>query len=416
MSANTSATTAAASSTTSATGATTARGWAGPRSSGRWPGTASAAAFGFGRGAKAKIVPLVALVALCLPAVVNAFAMSKGNPRMVDYDTYTPALRDLVMTVFVAVQAPELVSRDLRSRVLPLYFARPIKTIDYPLAKYLAFTGACLVMMEVPLLLLYAGSIANVHGGSAVWAQTRALIPGLLVGLMWAVVLAAISLFLASLTGRRAFATGAVAIVLLLTFTLAEILLQVEARRTRGRRPPSSRADRPAGGPHSADRLRAERGGEGLRPVQPVHAVRRGADVAGRHRPGRRRAHPAASAPSTPSSSSPSWRSACTAWSPATGRRACHDRYPDQKRQPLVQQRGRGQRHHDGHRPGVTGLLGPNGAGKSTILHMIAGFLAPSRGTLTVHPVLGDPVRPGEIPTSTAASAWSPSATRSTPS
>jgi ABC-2 type transport system ATP-binding protein len=34
--------------------------------------------------------------------------------------------------------------------------------------------------------------------------------------------------------------------------------------------------------------------------------------------------------------------------------------------------------------PGVTGLLGPNGAGKSTVLHMIAGFLAPSRGELTV--------------------------------
>jgi ABC-2 type transport system ATP-binding protein len=34
--------------------------------------------------------------------------------------------------------------------------------------------------------------------------------------------------------------------------------------------------------------------------------------------------------------------------------------------------------------PGVTGLLGPNGAGKSTILHMMAGFLPPSRGTLTV--------------------------------
>ena len=187
-------------------------------------------AFGFGRGAKAKIVPLVALVALCLPAVVNAFAMSKGNPRLVDYDTYSPALRDIVMTVFVAVQAPELVSRDLRSRVLPLYFARPIKTIDYPLAKYLAFTAACLVMVEVPLLLLYAGSIANVHGGSAVWAQTRALIPGLLVGLMWAVVLAAISLYLASLTGRRAFATGAVAVFFLLTFTLAEILLQVEGQ------------------------------------------------------------------------------------------------------------------------------------------------------------------------------------------
>ena len=34
--------------------------------------------------------------------------------------------------------------------------------------------------------------------------------------------------------------------------------------------------------------------------------------------------------------------------------------------------------------PGVTGLLGPNGAGKSTILHMIAGFPAPSKGTLAL--------------------------------
>jgi ABC-2 type transport system ATP-binding protein len=34
--------------------------------------------------------------------------------------------------------------------------------------------------------------------------------------------------------------------------------------------------------------------------------------------------------------------------------------------------------------PGVTGLLGPNGAGKSTMMHMIAGFLPPSRGELTV--------------------------------
>jgi ABC-2 type transport system permease protein len=185
-------------------------------------------AFGFGRGAKAKIIPVIAFVAICLPAAINAFAMSRGNAQLVFYDTYVPVLRDLLMIVFVAVQAPELVSRDLRSRVLPLYFSRPIKPGDYPLAKYLGFTAACLVMLEVPLLLLWAGSAANVHGGAAVWAQTRALIPGLLVGLMWAVSLAAIGLFLASLTGRRAFATGAVAITFLLTYTLAEILLQVE--------------------------------------------------------------------------------------------------------------------------------------------------------------------------------------------
>jgi ABC-2 type transport system permease protein len=209
------------------------RGYDGPRLGRRQIVAALAwhsfrSAFGLGRGAKAKIVPVIAFAALCLPAVVNAFAMSRGNARLISYDTYSPVLRNLVMTLFVAVQAPELVSRDLRSRVLPLYFSRPIRPGDYPLAKYLAFMAACLVMIEVPLLLLYVGSIVNVHGGAAVWAQTRALIPGLLVGLMWSVVLAAISLFLASLTGRRGFATGAVAIFFLLTYVLSEILLQVE--------------------------------------------------------------------------------------------------------------------------------------------------------------------------------------------
>ena len=39
--------------------------------------------------------------------------------------------------------------------------------------------------------------------------------------------------------------------------------------------------------------------------------------------------------------------------------------------------------------PGVTGLLGPNGAGKSTLIHMMAGFLPPSAGTVTLD---GEPV------------------------
>lgn len=187
-------------------------------------------AFGFGRSAKAKIVPVIALVALLLPAVVNAVSVSQGTPRSLGYDTYVASLRILVMLIFVAVQAPELVSRDLRSRVLPLYFSRPLRPVDYPVAKYLAFTAACLVVIELPLLLLYLGTIVSLHGGSAVWAETRALIPGLLIGLMWAVVMAAIGLALACLTGRRAFATGAIAIFFFLTEILAIILLHAETR------------------------------------------------------------------------------------------------------------------------------------------------------------------------------------------
>jgi ABC-2 type transport system permease protein len=188
--------------------------------------------FGIGRGAKAKIIPVLAFVAMCLPALVNAFAVARGNSRLFGYDVYVPTLRVVVITIFIAAQAPELVSRDLRSRVLPLYFCRPLRRGDYPLAKYIALTLACLLLIEVPLLILYVGTIASARGGRAVWNETRALIPGLGVGLMWAVLMAAIGLVLASHTGRRAYATGIVAISCFLTWSLSLLLIQAEGGLT----------------------------------------------------------------------------------------------------------------------------------------------------------------------------------------
>ena len=185
-------------------------------------------AWGIGRGVKAKILPILAIVAICLPAIANAFAVSRGNARLFGYDVYTPQFRVIVVTIFLAAQAPELVSRDLRSRVLPLYFSRPLREDDYPLAKYLALTGALLVLLELPLLILYVGTIASAKNSTAVWDETKALIPGLGMGLVWAVLMAAIGLVLASLTGRRAYATGMVAITCFLSWTLSEVLIQVE--------------------------------------------------------------------------------------------------------------------------------------------------------------------------------------------
>jgi ABC-2 type transport system permease protein len=189
-------------------------------------------AFGIGRGVKAKIVPVLTFGIMCLPAVINAVAVavSSDHASVVNYDTYVAPLRVLVMTVFVAAQAPELVSRDLRSHVLPLYFARPVRRIDYPLAKLAAFILACLIMIDVPELLLYLGTVLQSHGFSGIWAQTRGVTPGLLVGLMWAAVLGAIGIALASFTGRRAYATGTIAIFFFLTWTLARLLSHIAAQ------------------------------------------------------------------------------------------------------------------------------------------------------------------------------------------
>jgi ABC-2 type transport system permease protein len=102
-----------------------------------------------------------------------------------------------------------------------------MRRLDYPLAKYLAFTAACLLLVEIPLIILYVGNLLSAGGGSAVWGQTKALIPGMGVGALWAILLAAIGLLLASLTGRRAYATGMIAIYFFLTWILARILVNI---------------------------------------------------------------------------------------------------------------------------------------------------------------------------------------------
>ena len=191
-------------------------------------------AFGIGRGAKAKIIPVIAFAVLCLPALVNAVSVAQGGHPVIYYDTYVFQLRVPIMILFVAAQAPELVSRDLRSHVLPLYFSRPLRRLDYPVAKLGAFILACLALLEIPLLLLYLGNIASAGSGAAVWDQTRALIPGLLVGLAWAVLLASIGIALASLSGRRAYATGSIAICFFLSWALAGLLRGVSSENGAG--------------------------------------------------------------------------------------------------------------------------------------------------------------------------------------
>ena len=70
--------------------------------------------------------------------------LNPGSQPVVSYDGYIPQLRTVAMLIFVALEAPNLVSSDLRNHTLPLYFARPIRRIDYPVAKLVAFVLACL--------------------------------------------------------------------------------------------------------------------------------------------------------------------------------------------------------------------------------------------------------------------------------
>jgi ABC-2 type transport system permease protein len=183
-------------------------------------------AFGLGRGAKARIVPGAVFAIMLLPSLISVAqtaADPSRNSTLIPYDRYAHTM-SLPLIVFIAVAAPELVTRDLRFRTLPLYFSRPLRRADYPLAKLLALAAAIAVLEIVPLLVMFLGTIASAGSGGAVWAQTKQLLPGLVVTAGYAVVFSPLALLLASATKRRVLATGAIAILILATSAVSGVL------------------------------------------------------------------------------------------------------------------------------------------------------------------------------------------------
>lgn len=174
-------------------------------------------AFGLGRSAKAKIFPwLVVAIVVVVAAGVTAVRTQIGQV-VLTYAQFADAMSWLVI-FFVAVVAPELVSRDLRSGVLPLYFSRPLPRADYPLAKLAALVSALWLLLGAPQLLMFVGAAFTTGDGlRGTWNELLDLLPGLLYAGLWAVVFASIGLLVASFTGKRAFAAGGIVAVFLMT-------------------------------------------------------------------------------------------------------------------------------------------------------------------------------------------------------
>jgi ABC-2 type transport system permease protein len=185
------------------------------------------AAFGFGRGERARIIPLTTFAVMMLPAAVSIYKVaSVGGPLPISYTHYAYNT-SLLLILLVSVAAPELVSRDLRNHTLPLYFSRPLRRADYPLAKLLAMATAIFLFEALPLLAMYLGTVASATSGSGVWHQTRDLVPGLLIALAYGAAFAPLTLLIASTTGRRAMATGAIAILVLATTAISHVFESV---------------------------------------------------------------------------------------------------------------------------------------------------------------------------------------------
>jgi ABC-2 type transport system permease protein len=182
------------------------------------------ASFGLGRSAKAKIFPWLVVAIVLLVAVINAAVKAQANITLFDYFSFDDTMSWLVI-FFVAIVAPELVSRDMRSGVLPLYFSRPLRAFDYIGAKWVALVSAVWLLLGVPQLIMFLGAAFTTKKGmSGVWGEVGRLVPGWGYSVLWAVLFASIALLIASLTGKRAFAAGGIVAVFLMTTPVVAVL------------------------------------------------------------------------------------------------------------------------------------------------------------------------------------------------
>ena len=189
-------------------------------------------ALGLGRGARAKILPILLFAATMAPAAVfvlmATFAEDFGVSDVVDVPGHADYydIVSILVLIFSAIIAPELLCADRRSQVLQLYLVRPLTPTDYVAGRWIAF-------FTIVLALVYSGQIVMFVGFT--FAAEEPLdyirknwldVPRFLAaGVIVAVFVTTIPLAVSGFTARRAYAAGFVIGLFIISSAAANSLM-----------------------------------------------------------------------------------------------------------------------------------------------------------------------------------------------
>jgi ABC-2 type transport system permease protein len=173
------------------------------------------AALGFGRGPRALVLPWffiggLSLIGLIMAIIIGA-AERLGGPgasaNLPSHDDYY-GIASIMMFVFAAVVAPELVCRDKREGTLSLYLVRPLTGMDYIIARWAAFLTVMTVAAWIPQVILLLGLAGGAPSPAKYFIENWMDIPRFLVaGFAMAGFLTSLAMLAASFTARRAYAS-----------------------------------------------------------------------------------------------------------------------------------------------------------------------------------------------------------------
>jgi ABC-2 type transport system permease protein len=186
-----------------------------------------ARSLGMRRPWTAKIIPMLLYAAVAIPVLI-AIGIRAFFPAFIflAYPEFFGAIF-LLVGIFVALIAPEMMSSDRHDRLLPLYFSRPLGRGPYVLAKLLATGLLTLSMSLLPAVVLWLGNgLLAPEPLPALRASLDDLGRIVVAGTMIAFYLGAIGLTISSFTGRKSVAVGVIILGFVLSESLAIAIMQ----------------------------------------------------------------------------------------------------------------------------------------------------------------------------------------------
>jgi len=189
------------------------------------------AVFGLGRGWVAKLFSMGLAVIALLPAFVQ-LAIAAIVPEEFEYASYENyfGFVGIVLALFCAVTAPEVIGRDQRNQTLALYFSRALSRTDYVTAKLAALVFGILIVQLIPQTLLLIGNAVATEEVVDYLSENLDEIPPILVSaFIIATMMSSVSLAIACQTPRRYWASGAVIIYFVIATALGAILQETIA-------------------------------------------------------------------------------------------------------------------------------------------------------------------------------------------
>lgn len=175
------------------------------------------ASLGFGRGAKAMVLPwffiaILVVIALIMALIAGAAErmVGPGATERMNLPTHSDyyGIASIIMFVFSAVVAPELLCRDKRDGVINLYLVRPLTGSDYVISRWAAFLLVMTVAAWLPQFILFLGLSGGDPKPLDYVAKHWVDIPKFMVaGLAMAAYATTLAMLTASFTSRRAYAS-----------------------------------------------------------------------------------------------------------------------------------------------------------------------------------------------------------------